>query len=459
MTNTTDSTAAQSERSAQSAPAAPAALAELVEAWVEGQVEPSRPTPLRANRALHGIYTGTFTAFIGLAMAEVVFPLLVLGFTGKPVLAGLFGVVQFTALVLASVPVGNFVDRHDRRRVLIASETMRASVATVLAVTLASGHVWLVEVYLIAAVLGVCQPLSGVRTLALRSVAAPAQLTKALSVQQIVGGIAQLIGPAVGTMLYTVNRSLPFVAIAVGVGISALCACLVRFDSMPAPAGAGVKSDAGMTSDADEKAKAESESPFAGVRIIWSHPVMRGTMLFVMLLNLIGVPLDLVLIIQAKHEGVPTHYIGLILASFAVGGVLGAPCVPKLHSLLQPGQLLIGLGLLITVACAMIGLFALGGFWMAAWLAAIGFAVPAAEVLIDILVLRQVPDQQRGRVLSAVMTFAGLGLPIGAALGGSLLQVVSAKTFLIGAAVATAGVLAFTISQRALRISQWPSAH
>jgi MFS family permease len=437
MTNVTKPAAVHSEQSAQ------------VE-HVEAQVELAQTTPPRANRALHGIYTGTFTAFIGLAMAEVVFPLLVLGFTGKPLLAGLFGVVQFTALVLASVPVGNFVDRHDRRRVLIVGETMRATVATVLAVTLAAGHVWLIEVYLIAFVLGVCQPLGSVRTLALRSVAGPAQLTRALSVQQVVAGVAQLIGPAIGTMLYTVNRSLPFVAIAVGVGISALCACIVRFDSMPNPA--TVKPDAG------ENTEAESESLFAGLHIIWSHPVMRGTMLFIMLLNLIGVPLDLALIIQAKHEGVPTHYVGLVLAAFAVGGILGAPCVPKLHALLQPGQLLIGLGLLLTLACAMIALFSLGGFWMAAWLGAIGFAVPAAEVLVDILVLRQVPDHQRGRVLSAIMTLAGLGLPIGAALGGGLLQVVSPKTFLIGAAVATAGVLVFAISQRALRISRWPSA-
>ena len=85
----------------------------------QAQAEDPQPTPLRANRALHGIYAGTFTAFIGLAMAEVVYPLLVLGFTGKPLLAGLFGTVQFTALILASVPVGNFVDKHDRRRVLI----------------------------------------------------------------------------------------------------------------------------------------------------------------------------------------------------------------------------------------------------------------------------------------------------------------------------------------------------
>lgn len=414
----------------------------------QARAEDPQPTPLRANRALHGIYVGTFTAFIGLAMAEVVYPLLVLGFTGKPLLAGLFGTVQFTALVLASVPVGNFVDKHDRRRVLIVSETVRAATATVLAVTLAAGHVWLVEVYLIAFVLGVCQPLSGVRTLALRAVSAPSQLTKALSFQQVVAGIAQLIGPAIGTVLYTVNHSLPFVAIAVGTGISALCAFLVHFDGKPKPAAA--------ESGADDDA--EPESPFAGLRIIWSHPVMRGTMLFIMLLNMIGVPLDLVLIIQAKHEGVPTHYIGLILASFAAGGILGAPCVPKLHALLRPGQLLIVLGLLLTLACGMIGLFPLGGFWIAGWLAAIGFAVPAAEVLVDVLVLQQVPDHQRGRVLSAVMTFVGLGLPIGATLGGSLLQVLSPTTFLLGAAVACAGVLVFAISQRALRESQWSSA-
>ena len=421
----------------------------------EAQAEGPQPTPLRANRALHGIYAGTFTAFMGLSMAEVVYPLLVLGFTGKPLLAGLFGTVQATALVLASIPAGNFVDRHDRRHVLIVSESIRAAVATVLAVTLAGGHVWLVEVYLIAAVLGACQPLSSVRTLALRAIAAPSQLTRAISFQQVVAGVAQLIGPAIGTVLYTVNRSLPFVAIAAGVGISALCSYAVHFDGKPAPATAQPDADGDTQADT----KPASDSPFAGLRIIWSNPVMRGTMLFIMLLGPIGVPLDLALIIQAKHEGVATHYIGLILAAFAAGGIFGAPFVPKLHALLRPGQLLIGLGLVLALACAMIAIFPLGGFWMAGWLAAIGFAVPAAEVLIDVLILRQVPDHQRGRVLSAVMTFVGLGLPIGATLGGSLLQVVSPTMFLIGAAAVTAAVVMLATAQRDLRTSQWPPAN
>jgi MFS family permease len=401
------------------------------------------PTEPRHDTALRTIYAGSFSAYVGLAIAEIVYPLLVLGFTGKPLLAGLFGTVQFTALVLASVPAGNFVDRYDRRGILIASETLRAALGAVLAVSLAAGHVSLVEVYLIAAVLGVCQPLSSVRTLALRTIAPKERLVKALSVQQAVSAVAQLIGPALGTLLYSVNRSLPFAAVALGTGISALCAYFVRFENPPRTA--------------KPAEAAASDGTFAGLGFLWRHPVMRSTMIFVMLLNLVSVPLDLVLIVQARREGVPTHFLGLILASFAAGGILGAPFIPRLHALLRPGRLLSGLGVLVTIGCAAVAL-PLGGFWMAGWLAAIGFVIPAAQVLIDVLILQQVPDHQRGRVLSAVMTFMGLGMPLGAAFGGSLLQVLSPAVVLLGIAGALACVTLYAVAQRDLRHAQWPAA-
>lgn len=426
------------------------AMTEPVAVQSNSSAEPRTTTEeprTHASHALRMIYAGGFTSWFGVTIADVVYPLLVLGFTGKPLLAGLFGAIQFTALILASVPVGNLVDRHDRRYVLIVSESIRALLATVLAVTLAAGHVWLVEIYLIAFVLGVCQPMSSARTLALRSIAPASKLTKALSIEQAVSSIAQLVGPAVGAALYSVNRSLPFVAVAAGLGVSVLCAVLVRFDSKPKPPAV----DAG--------GKAESESPFTGLKIIWSNPVMRGTMLFIMLINLIGVPLDLVLIMMAKHEGVPTHFIGLILAAFAGGGIIGAPCIPKLYKLLQPGQLLIVFGALISLSLLMTAVFQLGGVWMAGWLAAIGFAVPAAQVLVDVLIVRQVPDHMRGRVLSGVMTLMGLGMPIGAAFGGSLLQIASPVTVMYGASAAMAGVAVFAASQRSLRVAEWPSAN
>jgi MFS family permease len=414
----------------------------------EAPADASGTTALRHNAALRTIYAGSFTALFGLGIAEVVFPLLVLGFTGKPLLAGMFGTIQFTALTLASVPAGNFVDRHDRRRILIASETLRAALATTLAVTLAAGHVWLVEIYLIAAVLGACQPLIGTRTLMLRAIAPPNQLTKALSIQQAVSAVAQLVGPALGTVLFAVSRSLPFAAVALGTGISALCAYFVRFDARPQP-----RSE---SADANAEADSEPDGPFAGIGILWRHPVMRAAMIFIMLLNLVSVPLDLVLIVQARHEGVPTHLIGLILASYAAGAILGAPFIPRLHALLRPGRLLSVLGVLVTAGCAAVAL-PLGGFWMAGWLAAIGFVMPAVQVLVDVLILRQVPDARRGRVMGAVLTFIGVGLPLGAAFGGGLLQILSPATVLLGTAGALACVTLYAVAQRDLRRAEWPA--
>jgi MFS family permease len=408
------------------------------------------------NPRLQALNLGTLAALSGVAVADVVYPLLILGFTGKPVLAGLFGAIQFAVMVLVSIPAGAFIDRHDRRRVLMTSEIVRALLATVLAVSLAAGHIWLVEVYLVAAVLGACQPFSSVRILAVRGVVPPEQVTPALASQQIFGGVAALIGPALGALMFTVSRSLPFTVIAAGMGISAACAFLVRFDSRPASAPAGAATAdpaAGEAGSADD----DAQSPLAGLRIIWGSAVMRSTMLFITLVNLIGVPLDLVIILEARHQGVPTRFLGAVLACFAAGGIIGAPLVPRVHALLRPGKLLAVFGL---GAAAVIALLAapFGGFWMAACMLSIGLILPAVEVLINVLVLQQVPDHQRGRVLSAVMAFMGLGAPLGAAFGGTVLQVLAPTTVLLGAGALLGCVTLVAIGQRDLRDAQWPQA-
>lgn len=420
-------------------------------------------TRTHRGHALQGIYAGSFSSLLGLGIAEVVFPLLVLGFTGKPLLAGLFGTIQFVAMLGASVPAGNFVDRHDRRRILITSELVRAAAATVLAVTLASGHVWLAEVYAIAAVLGVCQPFSSIRTLTLRLVAPASELTKVLSIQQVVGNAAQLLGPAAGALLYSYDRSLAFAVIAAGMAVSALCAFAVRFESRPEPAAAShdTADESHDDSGTSEPEAGGNDGFFAGVSIIWRHPVMRATLLFVMLLNLVAVPLDLVLILQARHEGVPTHYIGLILACFAAGGILGAPFIPRLHRRLNPGRLLVLLGGVLALACAMTAIplssSLYSALWMAGWMAAVGFVIPSAVILVDVLILQQVPNHQRGRVLSAATTFMALGMPLGSTLGGSMLQAFSPATLLLGAAAAITAATLFAQAQRALRTATWPA--
>lgn len=441
-------------------PTWPTGVDAVVDAEPAGGVASAAAPHAPGRAALPTIYAGSFAAFVGVAIADVVYPLLILGFTGKPLLAGLFGAIQFTALVLVSVPAGNFADRHDRRRILIGGETVRAALATVLAVSLASGHVWLVEIYLIAAVLGACQPFSGVRTLALRKLAPDDKLIKVLSIQQGVSAIAELVGPAFATLLYSIDRALPFAAVAGGLAVSALCAFLVRFDGRPEPAPAADDDApaAGENDDVTASGGARSaDSPLAGLAILWHRPVMRSTLIFIMLFNLVAMPLELVVMVQARHEGIPTHYLGLIFACSAAGGLIGAPVIPRLHGLLRPGRQLGVFGLVVTLACATMAL-PLGGFAMAAGFAAIGFVVPAAQLLVDVLILQQVPDHQRGRVLGALSTLIALGTPIGAAFGGTLLQILPPTAVLFGIAGSLGCVTLYSIAQRDLRRAEWPTS-
>jgi len=409
----------------------------------ESALEPD--VPLWRNWRYQSLAAGSFSAYTGVSIADVVYPLLILGFTGSPMLASVFGLLQFLAMILCSLPAGSFIDRHDRRKILIVNDSVRAVAGASLALTLASGHVWLVQLYLVAVVLGGCQAFAGARMIAVRAVVPERQLTRALSQQQVRTAVATLIGPAIGAALYAVSRSLPFVASAVGLALSAFTAVLARFDGrpepQPEPAGA-----------ADERS---GDGALAGLRTLWAQPLMRAAMLLIMIVNLIAVPMDLVLIVQARHEGVPTHYIGLVLAAFAGGAVLGGPLIPLLHRLVRPGWLLIGFVSLFTCVLPLLAI-PLGGFWMAGCIAVVGMALPALDVLIQVLIFQQVPDNQRGRVVSAAMMLMSLGMPLGSALGGLLLQVFTPTTALLAFAVVTGASALYALSQRSLRSAAWP---
>jgi len=144
------------------------------------------------------------------------------------------------------------------------------------------------------------------------------------------------------------------------------------------------------------------------------------------------------------------------LAGAAVGGLAGAPLVKPLHRI-RPGVLLL-------TACALeipfvLGLAVpLGPWWVASILFLSSLAVPALRALVDVLIFRQTPDEQRGRVAAAVMTLIGLGMPAGMAGAGLLLQWLPPQAaMLLLASLLALGVL-YCASQRELWRAHWPQS-
>jgi predicted MFS family arabinose efflux permease len=406
--------------------------------------------PLRRNLRFQTLWIGTTASTLGVSVADIAYPLTILAITRSPALAGLFAAVQAIGMLLAGLPSGVLADRYDTRTIVIFTETGRAIVTGTVAAALITGWLSLPVLFAAAVLLGVGQAIKGsAQILLLRSVVPPDQLTQALTQDEVRLNGAALAGPALGGALYAVRalaHAVPFLFTAFSFLTALTGAVLMKF--MPGATRDAAASPAG-------KQAAEQGGMLAGVRVLWDQPVLRAATLLIMFVNTVGAGFELVIIVILRHQAVPSGTIGLALGLGAAGGLAGAPLVKILHRL-RPGVLLLTVCLLDVVMLALLAL-PFGPWWVAGLMFAVMLGVPALRVLVDILVIRQAPPEQRGRVIAALMTLIGLGIPAGVAGCGLLLQYLSAQNAMLTLAAFEAIALTYCSTRRELWQARWPA--
>lgn len=394
--------------------------------------------PLRRNRNFQLLWTGSAAAFLGLFSAEIAFSLSILALTGSPGLTSLFMVVQTTTSIVVGIPAGRMLDRHDRRRILVLTESVRAlTVATVVA-AFWLGVLTFVQLLLVAVVLGAVLPFGLARMLLLRTAVPNDQLTSAVTAEEVRTNAAELSGPPLGGFLYGLAHALPFLFMTAMCVVSAATACSVRVPHQERKDPAALK-----------------EGMFAGIVGVMRDRTMRAAVFMIMLVNSIAWPAQLIVVVLLRERGTPPWRIGLALSGFAIGALAGTALVRVLHRLLQPGLLLLGV-VLFEVPVLLAMPVPLGSWWVGGICVCFGLGLPSLRVLIDILIIRQIPDTQRGRALSGVMTLFGLSVPVATACSGLLLQYFSPATALTVLAAALLAGAGYAVSRRALRQARWP---
>jgi predicted MFS family arabinose efflux permease len=410
------------------------------------------PPPLRRNVAFQTLWTGTSAATLGVSVADIAYPLAILAITRSPALAGLFAAVQALGLVVAGLPAGALADRYDNRRIVIITEAARAAVTVAVVVALTAGWIPLPLLFAAAALLGAGQAIRNPASMLLtRSVVPPEQLTQALTQDEVRVNGAALAGPALGGALYalrTLGHAVPFLVTAGSFVVAVVTTTLTKV-----PAGPPADAPTGDAASGTEPAAGQG-SMLAGVRALWQQPVLRVATMLIMGVNTIGAGLELVVIVILRHQAVRPGLIGLALGAGAAGGLAGAPLVRILHRL-RPGVLLLAVCALDGVVLALLAVPA-GPWWVAGLLFTAMLGVPAIRVLIDILVIRQAPPGQRGRVVAALMTLIGLGMPAGVAGCGLLLQYLPAQAAMLALATAQLLAVAGCSTRRELRQARWP---
>lgn len=392
--------------------------------------------PLRRNRNFRLLWSGSAGAFLGLFAAETALPLLIMALWSSPALTSAFAAVQTTTTVLCGVPAGRLLDRYDRRLLLVLAESVRAVGMGTLALAVWLDRLTIAHVLAIAALLGGVQSLGTARMLLLRAGVPDEQLTAAVTAEEVRTNAAELGGPPLGGFLFGLAHTVPFLAATALFALSAALTWLVR---LPARAASAVPHDGLLD----------------GVKAVLREKTMRAAVLVIMLINAVAWPTQLVTVVLLQQRDVPPWQVGLVVAGFAVGALAGTPLVAPLHRKLGPGTLLLAVTLGQAPALAGLAL-PLGPWWTALMCAWFGVGLPQVRVLLDVLVIRQVPDERRGRALSGVLTLITLSLPVGMSGAGLLMDRFSPPSaLLILAGVLLVGVLC-AATRRSVRTARWP---
>jgi MFS family permease len=189
---------------------------------------PSSPAAAPAGRRSLGatfrrLWWATGISASGDGLLAVAVPLLALTLTRNPlIIAGLTGANRASAAV-AALPGGLVADRWDRRNVMVACNVVAGVtlLALVGALTIGSGE--LVMLYIVATVLAACDV---TYTLAVQASLPDVISQDRLAVANgrliaVEGAGEQLIGPAIGGVLFSLARRVPFFADGISFFVSA----------------------------------------------------------------------------------------------------------------------------------------------------------------------------------------------------------------------------------------------
>jgi MFS family permease len=402
-------------------------------------------TPLRANRDFRLLWIGQTLSTLGGQMSGVAFPLLVLTTTGSPAKAGLVGLAANAPFVLLQLPAGAYVDRWNRRAVMLCADVGRAAALGSLAIAIAIDRLTFAQTLVVAIAEGslfvIFRLAEGA---ALRQVVPQeAQLADAIALNQARSYGTSLAGQPLGGLLFGIRATLPFAADAVSYLASLVTIAAIR-SPLPAPPHTSTRH---LGREIRE-----------GLNATWSHRFLRTTALLTTGSDFVINGLFLILIVIATENGSTPTQVGLMLALGGAGGMLGALAAPMLARHIRSLRLIIAgvvwVGVpLIALAAATSNPILLGlllGLILAVW--------PVYNAVVVSRWMQQIPDALMGRVQAAVALIGWAPMPLAPLLGGLLMERIGTTwTVLIFAAIMLAIAVAATLNHTVKTESRQPS--
>lgn len=398
-----------------------------------------RPEPppsyaaLLAIPMLRRIVLGMALSRTANSMLGVAIVLFALERFGSPALAGVVTFASVAPGLFLSPIAGALLDRHGRVRLIIVDQVVAAA-SLVLIGVLALGDMLSAPLLVVmAALVGITNPLSSVGLRTLFPILVPKRLWERVNAVDSNGYvIATLVGPpAAGVLVQLVGGAPTLVLVAALYGVSAAVFTGVREPAMPATSTGRLLLDA-----------------WQGLRYTLGNQTLRALGVGLAILNLGWGMVTILLPVLLLRLGYGEAMVGVAFAISGVTGGIGALMAGRWRTQGRERAML-ALPMLGMAASAVVMLLSPTLPVILAVLAVQGFLNGPMDIALFTLRQRRTDPAWLGRAFAVSMSLNFVGYPFGAAIGGWLVTMGTPVTLAVAVAcTGIAGILTWVLLPR-----------
>lgn len=360
------------------------------------------PFAVFRNRNFALLWTAQLVSTIGSALTSLAASILVYRITGSALSVGLMLMATAAPSIFLGLFAGVFVDRYDRKRIMIAADLVRAVLVVTIPFLVESNIAWLYIIVLLTSSVG--QFFEPAQASVLPEVASDQELAAANSLMAISSFGATAVGFAASGLLAQISIEWAFYIDALTFLISALCILLTRVPKVKAEENTNVSVVFRNMRD--------------GFGFLFGNPVLRSTFLIFPIMGIsFGLGNALLLPFATETLHADEFQYGIQEGMTSLGFVAASLLMARIADRLPAGQWLT-ISFVTMGICQMI-YSQLNSIPLAIFFVTLsGFANAPSAISRQLILQRNSTREMRGRVASAFFVTRDVAFLIGMAMVG-----------------------------------------
>ena len=398
--------------------------------------------PLRRKK-FRRLVTAQFVAELGDGITLVALPLYVYARTESELLTSLTFAIELGLGIILALVGGVFADTFNRQRVLLVSYVVRSTLLTL---------AFLVDPLFLAISLGVSARALGQGDNpsfdALIPGMAEGDLQEVVALRRLIQAVSMTLGPAVGAMAVYLIGPRSSLALNAATFVLAFCV-LITVRGLDGDYEQRKASRHGMAfGDA-------ARDLFSGMAVVTRTPGVRRMVYYnILTMATVGLLMASAVVFYERDLDAADYWYGLAIGAFGIGNAVGLG-VAGSRSLTMPLPRIALIGAPIYAVCC-----AIGGAITEPWVLALswflwGIALGPEFVRSETFFVSRIVRAQHGRAFAGLGVAATLGMTLGFAVSGPLLEAYEARWVILSTGVFTLGLGIFWIGP-AREGDAWP---